>query len=237
MKSLVVLPTYNERDNIREVVKRILALGDEIGMVIVDDNSPDGTGQIADELSRCYPGRVWVIHRQGKRGRGLAGVDGFKYALRQGADYIFEMDADLSHRPEEIPLFWEKIKKYDIVIGSRYLKKKGGPKREWIRNLISFLARCYLRLVLNLRVTDPTSGFRCFRRDVLASIDLKTLISKGPAIVSEVLYRCQRKGYSITEVPITFEKRKRGTSKLTAWILLSCLILPVRFRCHSLWQY
>ena len=152
MKSLVVLPTYNEKDNICELVEKILNQNNDIGVVIVDDNSPDGTGKTADALARSYPGRVKVIHRTGKRGRGLAGIEGFKYALKQKADYILEMDADLSHRPEEIKLFLEKIKDYEVVIGSRYIDKTSGdkktqPPRNSLRKLISFLARYYLILL------------------------------------------------------------------------------------------
>ena len=236
IKFLVVLPTYNEKDNIREIVERIIVLGDDIGTVIVDDNSPDGTGQTAEELSLTYPGRVWIVKRKGRRGRGLAGIEGFKYALAKGADYVLEMDADLSHRPEDMPVLLEKIKTCDVVLGSRYVEGGGETGRTISRKTVSFLARLYLRIFLGVPVKDPASGFRCFRREVLTAINLDGLFSRGPSIVEEVLYKCHKKGFRIAEVPITFLKRQKGESKLNWKILLSCLILPFKIRCHELFK-
>lgn len=233
-KLIVILPTYNERENIKEVVSLIYKAVSDVSVVVVDDNSPDGTGKIADKLAKKHP-HFYVIHRHGKRGRGLAGKEGFLFALSTGADLIIEMDADLSHNPLEIPEFLKKIDKYDLIIGSRYLK---GAKvtRSWYRKLSSFLGGCYLRLVMGLpkTLTDPTSGFRLFKRKILEEIGVESLESEGPSIISEILICCQK--YRIGEIPIVFNDRKRGRSKLTLRMLIISLILPLKWRLRELFS-
>jgi len=255
MELAVVVPTYNERENIKVLVEELLHLGLDLKIIIVDDNSPDGTGKVADELSLKHK-EVCVIHRS-SRGRGSAGIAGFKYALRLDADYILEMDADLSHSPQEIPSFLKAIKEtedrgqktegrrvsecqsvrvstedqgYDLIIGSRYLEGGREVGRSGLRRLISLLANSYIRLILGLKIKDCTSGFRLFRKEALQSLDLEAMKSKGPAIVIETLDKAFRKGYKIREIPITYVERKRGGSTLSVKILLETLFMVGRLK-------
>lgn len=230
MKTAVMLPTYNEAGNIERVVEQIVAISEDIAAVVVDDNSPDGTGDIADNLANRLPGRVHVVHRQGKRGRGVAGVEGFKYCLSLSVDYVVEMDADLSHDPQDIPALLRAAESADVVLGSRYVEGGGEVNRELSRRVISRLANTYLRLVLGVRIRDCSSGYRCFRRNVLQSIGLDTIASTGPSIVTEVLWRCKTRGFRIAEVPIVFHERAEGISKLDWRILVRSLIIPVQVR-------
>lgn len=249
MELAVVVPTYNERENIKILVEGILDLRLDLKIIIVDDNSPDGTGKVADELSLKYKD-VCVIHRS-SRGRGSAGIAGFKYALKLNTDYILEMDADLSHNPQEIPSFLKAIEgtedggqrtevrgqksearreKYDLIIGSRYIEGGREVGRSGLRRLISSLANLYIRLILGLEVRDCTSGFRLFRKEVLQFLDLDGMKSKGPPIVIETLYKAFRKGYKIREIPITYVERKWGRSTLSVKILLETLFVVGRLK-------
>ena len=225
MKAMVVIPTYNEAENLREVIAAVLGLGVEgMEVLIVDDNSPDGTGQVAEELSHQFPGRVHVIHRPGKMGLGTAYITGFRYALEHGADYVFEMDADFSHSPSYLLAFLEKIKDYDVVVGSRYVPG-GGVDAKWSlgRRLLSRGGSAYARLVLGLPVHDVTGGFKCFRRSALEGLDLDKVQSQGYAFQIEMNYACHRRGYRMAEVPIVFPDRARGKSKMSAKIALEAL--------------
>ncbi len=218
MKITIVIPTYNEADNLPKIVAELFFLGIEgLKILVVDDNSPDGTGQIADGLAERYPGQVHVIHRQAKLGLGTAYIAGFRYALEQGADYIIEMDADFSHSPSYIPHFLEKIEDYDVVVGSRYVS--GGQLDEkWSlgRYLLSWWANSvYTRLILGLRVRDVTAGFKCFRRRVLEAIDLSAIHSGGYIFQVEIAYLCEKKGFRVLEIPIYFEDRRIGQSKMS----------------------
>jgi len=218
MKVMVVIPTYNEADNLPGIVAELLALGlDGLQILIVDDNSPDGTGEIAEQLSRRYPSLLHVIHRPAKLGLGTAYITGFRYALEQGADYIVQMDADFSHSPSYIPKFLEHIKDYDVVVGSRYVP--GGELDEkWGlgRQLLSWWANSiYTRLILGLKVRDATSGFKCWRRRALESIDLDNIRSSGYVFQVEMAYLCEKKGLRVLEIPIHFEDRRIGRSKMT----------------------
>lgn len=230
ISAAVMLPTYNEAENIREMVTIILNLPADLMVVIVDDNSPDGTGKIADELVQENPGRVHVVHRTGVRGRGVAGVDGFKYCLNLPVRYIFEMDADLSHDPRDIPKFLEVAPKADVVIGSRYIRGGGESNRVLHRRIISRFANAYLRFALGLSIRDCSSGYRCFDRRVLDEIGLAAITSDGPPILTEILWRCKQRRYRIAEVPIIFHERERGTSKLNGKILLNSLAMPLNLR-------
>lgn len=211
----IIIPTYNEGENIEKLIKKIFNLGiQNLNVAIVDDNSSDGTGKKADELAKNFP--VKVIHRPQKSGLGSAYKEGFKYALENGADLIFEMDADFSHSPQEIPNFIKTIKEgHDVVIGSRRIK--GGKIIGWniFRKFSSWGAMTISRVILNLKIYDVTSGFRCYKRKVLESIDLDKINSNGYAFQEEMIYLCEKKGFKIKEIPIIFFDRKFGKSKLS----------------------
>ncbi|MFA6549537.1 MAG: polyprenol monophosphomannose synthase [Candidatus Margulisiibacteriota bacterium] len=225
-KTYVIIPTYNEAENIEDLLKAILGLGIEgLVPIVVDDNSPDGTGKIAEKIPRAK-----VIIRYKNRGRGSAGIEGFKFALKEGADYIIEMDADFSHHPKYIPDLLKQIEKYDVVLGSRFVPGGKDVDRGFSRQLTTILAQNYIKWMLGVKVKDPTSGFRCFRRKVLEAIDLDHIISTGPSIVSEILYKVKLKGFSIGETPIVFEDRKKGETKLNFGVLLNNLYLIAKFR-------
>lgn len=229
-KTYVIIPTYNEVENIEELLKTILQLGiPDLTAVVVDDNSPDGTGDIADRLAKENP-NIKVLHRYQNKGRGSAGIEGFKYALKENADYIIEMDADFSHQPKYIPDLLKHIKDYDVVLGSRFVPGGQDIDRGLVRKITTVLARTYIQLILGIKVKDITSGFRCFRRKVLEEIDLDHLISTGPSIVSETLYKVHLKGFSIYETPITFIDRTKGKTKLNLAILLKTLYMVYKFK-------
>ncbi len=214
MKSIVVIPTYNEKANIEPLLKEILTLVPDIHVLVVDDSSPDGTAELVHQL-QSSDSRIHLMVRKSARGRGLAGIAGFLYAIENNFDYIIEMDADFSHSPHDIPRFLAEIKIFDIVIGSRNIPGGKILNRPLIRDVISCLANLYIRLVLRLPIYDCSSGFRCFRKEVLASIHLEEMVSVGPSILEEILYACQQRRYKFKEIPITFHDRKEGQSKLT----------------------
>ncbi|MFN8459422.1 MAG: polyprenol monophosphomannose synthase [Anaerolineae bacterium] len=210
----VIIPTYNEKENIRELVKRILALSLKVQVIIVDDNSPDGTGQIADQLAQ-QDSRVKVIHRRGKLGLGTAYIAGFKLGLAEGAERLITMDADFSHDPDYIPALVTLSNHYHITIGSRYIPQGGVVNWEWQRRFLSWGANAFARTVLGLKANDCTAGFRCYHREVLQNIDLERIFSNGYSFLVEMLYKCQRRGYTVGEVPIIFANRERGQSKIS----------------------
>lgn len=230
MKTVVVIPTYNERENISLLLDRIESLGiKDLGMIVVDDNSPDGTWRVVEARVEKNAA-LRLLRRFGNRGRGLAGVAGFKYALKLGADCVVEMDGDFSHYPSYIPEFLKAIEKFDVVLGSRFVAGGKSQGRGFCRILVSRLAALYIRVMLGFDVKDPTSGFRCFRRKVLEGINLSTLTSRGPFIVTEILFRCHRKGFRIGEIPIVFKERTRGRSKLGFGVLLSNIYGVLRLK-------
>lgn len=233
---MVVLPTYNEAENLPALVSELFALGiEETEILVIDDNSPDGTGEIADQLAAQSQGKIHVIHRPGKMGLGTAYVVGFKYALDHSADYIVQMDSDFSHPPHYVPTMLETAKQCDLVIGSRYVKG-GGVDVKWspIRRFLSWWGNSiYARLVLGLKVHDATGGFKCFRREALAGLDLDGIQSQGYAFQVEVTYACQKKGYCIKEVPIIFPDRIRGKSKMSANIALEAAVRVWQMK----WRY
>ncbi len=214
MKTAVIVPTYNESDNITPLVTEIRNTGVAHHIIVVDDNSPDGTGQLADELARRWP-EVSVIHRPGKMGLGTAYIAGFKRALSLGAERIVTMDADFSHHPRYLPDLVAKSAVDDLVIGSRYVDGGGTLYCGFDRKFLSRGANTFARLALGLQARDCTAGFRCYHRQVLESIDLDSIFSNGYSFLIELLYKCQRRGYRIGEVPIIFENRQRGTSKIS----------------------
>jgi len=230
-KVVIMIPTYNEAGNIEEVVREILSLCLEydLSVLVADDDSPDGTGEIVARLA-SEDARVRLLTRKEKRGRGLAGIEGFKQSLSLGADYIIEMDGDGSHQPRYIPALVEQARMSDLVIGSRYVKGGKDADRPFYRRFTTFLARNYVRRRFDLRVRDVSSGFRCFRRAVLEKVDLDSLISVGPSIVLEILDRAHRLKFRITEVPIIFLERKAGQTKLTMRKLLQTFFMTFKFK-------
>ena len=239
MTTTVVLPTYNEAENIRAMVDALLKLEVErLSVLIVDDDSPDGTGQRADELQNQFPQRVQVLHRPRKSGLGTAYIEGFTRALREGSDYLVQMDADFSHSPQYIPRFLKKISDYDVIVGSRYIF--GGKLDErWSfgRYLLSWWANSvYVRALLGLRVRDATAGFKMFRRSALEKIDLARVWSNGYVFQVEMAYLCEQNGLRILEWPIYFEDRRIGRSKMSIPVKLEAAwrVWQIRLRYGSL---
>jgi dolichol-phosphate mannosyltransferase len=214
MKSTAIIPTYNERENIVLLVPELLALPVGLHVIVVDDNSPDSTGLIVDEMSAREP-RVSVVHRPGKLGLGTAYVAGFKAALAGGADRILTMDADYSHHPRYIPAMLERSQAADLVIGSRYVRGGGAVDSPFMRRLLSYGANAFAKVMLGLKAMDCTAGFRCYRREVLESIDLDSILSNGYSFLIEMLFQVQRRGWTVAEVPIQFMDRRLGASKIS----------------------
>jgi dolichol-phosphate mannosyltransferase len=230
MKTYAMIPTYNERENIGNLIREILNLKiPDIHIVVVDDNSPDGTSEVVQNLSKEHP-EVELLLRTTGRGRGSAGIAGFKYALEHGADFVIEMDADFSHHPKYIPPMLEAIQNADMVIGSRFISGGKDVNRGIIRKVITILAGIYVRVLLGLKIRDVSSGYRCFKRKVLEAIELDSIISTGPSIVSEVFYRAHLKGFSLQEIPIKFEDRTHGQTKLNYKILIKTLLMVLKFK-------
>ena len=238
MKFLVVIPTYNEIQNLRGVVSAVLEVADAhaklngieaLRVLVVDDNSPDGTGELADEIAKGEP-RVSVLHRSAKEGLGRAYIAGFDWGMKQGYDAICEMDADFSHDPKYLPDFWKLLKKYDVVIGSRYVK--GGGVRNWsnARKAISKGGSLYARTLLGLNVQDLTGGFNAWRREVLEAIDLSAVQSEGYSFQIELKYRASKKGFKLVETPIIFDDRTQGKSKMSKKIFLEAIIRVAAMR-------
>jgi dolichol-phosphate mannosyltransferase len=218
MKLAVVIPTYNEAENVRPMAEALFALDiPELVILIVDDESPDGTGAIADELATEHPGRFHVMHRTGPRGLGMAYIAGFRWALEHGADLVVQMDCDFSHSPDYIPQLLEHIQDYDVVVGSRYVKGGKTDERWGLgRWLLSWWANSiYTRLLLGCKVKDVTAGFKCWRRETLRGIDLSRIHSQGYVFQVEMAYVAERLGYRVLEIPIYFEDRRIGHSKMS----------------------
>jgi dolichol-phosphate mannosyltransferase len=224
----VFIPTYNERENLPVIVERIKSvLKDNYIIIVVDDSSPDGTGALADELARKHP--ITVVHRK-VRGRASASLDGYRVAFEKNADIVIEMDADLSHDPKYLPEFVKKIKDYDIVSGSRYLEGGGEANRSAFRRYLSKFANDFARLLLQIPGTDVTGGYRCYRVETLRGIDPDMIISTGYSIGIEILYRARKNGCTVGEIPIFFENRAMGESKLKMRTIIMYLIVVVRLR-------
>ncbi|MCF7861347.1 polyprenol monophosphomannose synthase [Candidatus Woesearchaeota archaeon] len=233
-KIMVMIPTYNEKENIVHLMQSINALNvPNLHILVVDDNSPDGTWKLVKEYSKTHP-HTHLLHRTKDKGRGLAGIAGFKFALSEGADIIVEMDADFSHHPKYIPKLLETIKTCDVVLGSRFVKGGKDLDRGFVRQTITYLARNLIRIILGISVYDCTSGFRCFRRKVIESIGLDDFISKGPEIVQEVLYNSYFKGFKIKEVPIVFMDRRQGESTLGIQAMIDGFIMVWKLRLRNI---
>ena len=228
MNVLVVVPTYNERDNLPVLARGVLA-HDGYRMLVVDDASPDGTGAVADALALEHPGRVLVLHRTGPRGLGRSYVDGLQRAVSMtDVDLVFQMDADLSHNPEHLPALAEAAQTFDLVLGSRYLHGISVVNWPLHRIVLSTFANRYIRAITRLPTTDCTSGFRCWRREVLARIPIGRMVSDGYAFLVEMLFEAHRRGYRVGEVPIIFVERRQGQSKISGLVLIESLIMPWR---------
>lgn len=232
MSLAVVIPTYNEAKNLAALVARIEALHlPSIKIIVVDDNSPDGTGQLAERLAQSLEGTLIVLHRESKKGLGPAYIDGFRYALQEGVEIIIQMDADLSHAPEYIPLFLKRLEEADVVVGSRYILG-GSVDRRWgvLRRLLSRLGNLYARLASGVRVRDATSGFKAFRSRVLEELDLESFRCRGFAFQAEVALACERKLFRVVELPIFFTERALGKSKMSWMIIWEALWRLPRLR-------
>jgi len=232
-----MIPTYNEVASIGRLIPAILKNVPKASVLVVDDSSPDGTAKEVSKLSRKYKGRVFLLLRTKEKGRGSAGVAGFKWALEKGAEAVVEMDADFSHDPKYLPAMVKALDSADVVVGSRFVKG-GRDERGFIRTMITLMGRIYIRTMLGVKIEDPTSGFRIFRKEVLESLDLDSLITtKTWAVVQEMLYKSALMGFKIKEVSIVFIDRERGNSKFNLKILIQglLLVLVLKLQYSSIW--
>jgi len=232
MNVLVIIPTYNERENLPGLVRAVLA-NDGYRVLVVDDASPDGTGALADELAREFDGRIDVLHRTGPRGLGRSYVDGLQQALAGPADLICQMDADWSHDPSYLPALVGAAATHDVVIGSRYLNGVSVVNWPLQRIILSTFANRYVRGVTHPSPKDCTSGYRCWRRETLAKLPLERVVSDGYAFLVEILFEAARRGARIGEVPIIFVERRQGVSKLSTGIVFESLLIPWRLQLRS----
>jgi dolichol-phosphate mannosyltransferase len=233
LKTIVVIPTYNEAENLAKIITSLFELNlDGLEILIVDDASPDGTGQLADQLAIQYPGRFHVMHRAGKLGLGTAYIQGFKWAIQNGAQYIIHMDADFSHPINCIPQFLTLIPDYDVVVGSRYVK--GGRLDEhwpWYRRLLSWWANSvWVRVILGTKTKDATAGFKCWQAKSLQGIDLDSVRSTGYIFQVEMCYLAEKLGYRIKEIPIYFEERRIGESKMDTGVKIEAALRVFELR-------
>jgi dolichol-phosphate mannosyltransferase len=233
LKAFVVIPTYNERENIERLVAEILAQHEGIEVLVVDDKSPDGTGEIVERMAGMNH-RVHILHRSGKLGLGSAYREGFRTALDMGADYIVEMDADFSHDPAMLPVFFDKMKEFDLVIGSRYLNGVSVVNWPLRRLMLSYFASVYTRAITGLAISDCTGGFKCFRREVLGAIDLNRIKSDGYSFQIEMNYRCVEAGFRVGEIPIIFIDRHAGSSKMSKKIVHEAVFIVWKLKIDSL---
>lgn len=233
MKSLVIIPTYNEIDNIERIIEKVLPQHESIEMLIVDDNSPDGTGDKVLEIMQTNP-KVHIIQRQGKMGLGSAYVAGFKYAIAHEYDYVIEMDADFSHNPNDVPRLLKAIEHNDLVIGSRYVQGVNVVNWPMSRLILSYFASFYVKIITGMKVDDPTGGFKCFRRTVLETINFNEIMSDGYSFQVEMNYRVYKKGLRVKEIPIVFYERRDGQSKMSKRIVWEAIGMVWRLRFMSI---
>ncbi len=238
--SLVIIPTYNEKENIRDIIKAVFALEKDFDVLIVDDNSPDQTAEIVAGMQPEFDGRLHLLQREGKLGLGTAYLDGFRYGLEKGYDYLFEMDADFSHNPKDLMrLYRAVIEGADVVVGSRYVK--GGGVKNWPRNRLwlSYGASLYVRIITGMPVKDPTAGFVCYRRKFLETLDFDKIQFIGYAFQIEMKYAAHLLGFSIAEVPILFVDRERGQSKMNKDIVSEAVkgVLQIRWNSFKVSHY
>lgn len=229
MKSLIVMPTFNEKENIQKIIPTILSLYEDVHILIVDDNSPDGTGQIVESMAIDLP-RIKIMHRAGKMGLGTAYIAGFKYAIEHGYDFVFEMDADFSHDPKDLKHFFDNMENYDLILGSRYIPD--GKIVGWgpVRYFISVGGNIFTRVVLGVSIKDCTSGFRVYKTAKLKELDFDKITTEGYGFQVEILYYAYKKGFKIKEVPITFIDRQVGNSKMSKKIVFEALKRVIELR-------
>jgi dolichol-phosphate mannosyltransferase len=232
MKAIALIPTYNEKANLEELIQKVSQFAPDLHLLIVDDSSPDGTGELADELSQKHPDRIFVLHRKKKEGLGRAYVDGFRRALKGDYEYILQMDADLSHDPSHLPRFFEQIQNHDLVIGSRYLQGISVVNWDLKRLILSKTATNFVRFITRMPFTDATSGFKCWRREALEAVGFEDVFSSGYVFLVEMKYKAFRKGFRVAEVPIIFVERKSGNSKLDWRVIREAVwgVLKLRFK-------
>jgi len=232
MRAIVIIPTYNERPNLETLLQQIHERAHGLHVLIVDDNSPDGTGEAAEALREKYGAELSVLHRQRKEGLGRAYVDGFRHALAQGYDVILQMDADLSHDPATLPVFLDQIAISDAVIGSRYIRDAGVVNWDFKRLVLSKWATRYIRLITRMPFSDATGGFNCWRSRTLEAIGLDDVFSNGYLFQTELKYKAFRKNFKVTEIPIVFAERNLGKSKLDRHIIWEAIwgVLKLRFK-------
>ncbi len=237
-KKLVIIPTYNEKENIRDIIKAVMDLPQGFEVLIIDDNSPDGTAQIVKELQKEYEGRLHLIERPGKLGLGTAYITGFKWALEHGYDYIFEMDADFSHDPKDLPRLLSACKeqKADLAIGSRYIKGVNVINWPIGRIIMSYYASAYVRFITGMRIMDTTAGFKCYRRRLLEAIEFDKIRFKGYAFQIEMKFNAWKMGAKIIEVPIIFTDRQKGTSKMSGGIFNEAFWGVISMKLRSLFR-
>lgn len=233
--SVIIIPTYNEKENIERMICTLMALEPGFDVLVVDDGSPDGTAAIVKDTMTRFPGRVNIIEREGKQGLGTAYIAGFKWALEQGFEYIFEMDADFSHNPDDVPLLYNACAKegYDLSIGSRYITGVNVVNWPMGRVLMSYFASKYVRFITRLPVRDTTAGFNCYRREVLETMELDKIRFKGYAFQIEMKFTAYKCGFRIKEVPVIFVNRVLGTSKMSGGIFSEALFGVIRLKMSS----
>ncbi len=233
-KSLIIIPTYNEIDNIERLIRSIFATSNGYHILIIDDNSPDGTAGAVEKLAISYPGKLFIIKREGKLGLGTAYITGFKWAIDRDYDYVFEMDADFSHDPVYLQFLHQACEEggADLAIGSRYVSGVNVVNWPLGRILLSYFASAYVRLVTGMKIKDTTAGFKCYRSEVLKSINLNKITFKGYAFQIEMKFAVWKLGYKITEVPIIFTERSHGSSKMTGGIFNEALwgVIIMKFK-------
>lgn len=233
-KKVIIIPTYNEKENIEKIIRAVFTLEGEYHIIVIEDNSPDGTGKIVKNLQKEFPDRLFMIERTGKQGLGTAYITGFKWAVSHEYDYVFEMDADFSHNPDDVPRLYEACSKEgaDMAVGSRYCN--GISVINWPigRVIMSYFASVFVRKVLNVQIYDSTAGFICYKRKVLETIDLDNIRMKGYGFQIEMKYSAFRLGFRIKEVPIIFVDRKEGSSKMSSGIFGEAFwgVIGMRFR-------
>lgn len=235
--ALVIIPTYNEIENISSIVEATLQLSEQFHLLVVDDNSPDSTGELVGKLIQTYPNRLHLLSRKSKSGLGTAYIAGFKWALERHYDYIFEMDADFSHDPNDLPKLYAACKDgADVSVGSRYVKGVNVVNWPMSRILLSYGASKYVRLITRMNICDTTAGFVCYRRKVLESIDLSKIKFIGYAFQIEMKFKAYKKGFKIVEVPVIFTDRTRGNSKMSGGIIYEAIFGVITLKLNSLFK-
>lgn len=237
-QALVIIPTYNEIENISSIIEKVMFYPDNFDVLVIDDNSPDGTPEAVEKLQLQYPGRVFLEKRPGKLGLGTAYIHGFKWALNRDYGYVIEMDADFSHNPDDLTRLYHnsKDKGYDITIGSRYISGVNVVNWPMGRVLMSYFASAYVRLITGMQLRDATAGFVCYRRRVLESLDLDKIEFKGYAFQIEMKFKAHKKGFKISEIPIIFINRQLGTSKMNSSIFGEAMFGVIKLKIDSLFR-